>query len=70
MLAATAVPLPIATDNHQAANVREVVKAGGARATLEQLKKLTGESPLYNLLAGRTDLADGSGSLVQLLNVA
>lgn len=31
----------------------------GARATLEQLKKLTGESPLYNLLAGRTDLADG-----------
>lgn len=26
------VPLPIATDNHQAANVREVVKAGGARA--------------------------------------
>lgn len=26
------VPLPIATDDHQAANVREIVKAGGARA--------------------------------------
>ncbi len=26
------VPLPIATDDHQAANTREVVKAGGARA--------------------------------------
>ncbi len=26
------VPLPIATDNHQAANVREMVQAGGARA--------------------------------------
>jgi UDP-N-acetylglucosamine--N-acetylmuramyl-(pentapeptide) pyrophosphoryl-undecaprenol N-acetylglucosamine transferase len=26
------VPLPIATDDHQAANVREMVKAGGARA--------------------------------------
>ncbi|MEL1249530.1 undecaprenyldiphospho-muramoylpentapeptide beta-N-acetylglucosaminyltransferase [Aurantiacibacter gilvus] len=26
------VPLPIATDDHQAANVREVVKAGGARS--------------------------------------
>ena len=26
------VPLPIATDNHQAANVREMVKAGGARS--------------------------------------
>jgi UDP-N-acetylglucosamine--N-acetylmuramyl-(pentapeptide) pyrophosphoryl-undecaprenol N-acetylglucosamine transferase len=26
------VPLPIATDNHQAANVREMVAAGGARA--------------------------------------
>ena len=29
---ATLVPLPIATDDHQAANVREIVKAGGARA--------------------------------------
>lgn len=26
------VPLPIATDDHQAANTREIVKAGGARA--------------------------------------
>ena len=26
------VPLPIATDDHQAANVREIVKAGGARS--------------------------------------
>jgi UDP-N-acetylglucosamine--N-acetylmuramyl-(pentapeptide) pyrophosphoryl-undecaprenol N-acetylglucosamine transferase len=26
------VPLPIATDDHQAANVREIVAAGGARA--------------------------------------
>ena len=26
------VPLPIATDDHQTANVREIVKAGGARA--------------------------------------
>ncbi len=26
------VPLPIATDDHQAANVREMVKAGGARS--------------------------------------
>ncbi|MEO0062973.1 MAG: hypothetical protein RLZZ08_1533 [Pseudomonadota bacterium] len=26
------VPLPIATDDHQSANVREIVKAGGARA--------------------------------------
>ena len=26
------MPLPIATDDHQAANVREIVKAGGARA--------------------------------------
>jgi UDP-N-acetylglucosamine--N-acetylmuramyl-(pentapeptide) pyrophosphoryl-undecaprenol N-acetylglucosamine transferase len=26
------VPLPIATDDHQAANTREMVKAGGARA--------------------------------------
>ena len=26
------VPLPIATDDHQAANVREIVKSGGARA--------------------------------------
>jgi UDP-N-acetylglucosamine--N-acetylmuramyl-(pentapeptide) pyrophosphoryl-undecaprenol N-acetylglucosamine transferase len=26
------VPLPIATDDHQGANVREIVKAGGARA--------------------------------------
>ncbi len=26
------IPLPIATDDHQSANVREVVKAGGARA--------------------------------------
>ena len=26
------VPLPIATDNHQAANTREIVAAGGARA--------------------------------------
>ena len=26
------IPLPIATDDHQAANVREIVKAGGARS--------------------------------------
>ncbi len=26
------VPLPVATDDHQAANVREIVKAGGARS--------------------------------------
>ena len=26
------VPLPIATDDHQAANTREIVKAGGARS--------------------------------------
>ena len=26
------VPLPIATDDHQAANVREIVRAGGARS--------------------------------------
>jgi UDP-N-acetylglucosamine--N-acetylmuramyl-(pentapeptide) pyrophosphoryl-undecaprenol N-acetylglucosamine transferase len=26
------VPLPIATDDHQAANTREIVAAGGARA--------------------------------------
>ena len=25
------IPLPIATDDHQAANTREIVKAGGAR---------------------------------------
>ncbi len=31
------VPLPIATDDHQAANTREMVKAGGARA-IRQLK--------------------------------
>lgn len=30
------VPLPIATDDHQAANVREIVKAGGARAIRQQ----------------------------------
>jgi UDP-N-acetylglucosamine--N-acetylmuramyl-(pentapeptide) pyrophosphoryl-undecaprenol N-acetylglucosamine transferase len=30
------VPLPIATDDHQAANVREMVKAGGARAIRQQ----------------------------------
>lgn len=29
---AVLVPLPIATDDHQAANVREMVKAGGARS--------------------------------------
>ena len=30
------VPLPIATDDHQAANVREMVKAGGARSIRQQ----------------------------------
>ncbi|APE27007.1 undecaprenyldiphospho-muramoylpentapeptide beta-N-acetylglucosaminyltransferase [Aurantiacibacter gangjinensis] len=30
------VPLPIATDDHQAANTREVVKAGGARSIRQQ----------------------------------
>jgi len=30
------VPLPIATDDHQAANVREMVKAGGARAIRQE----------------------------------
>jgi UDP-N-acetylglucosamine--N-acetylmuramyl-(pentapeptide) pyrophosphoryl-undecaprenol N-acetylglucosamine transferase len=30
------VPLPIATDDHQAANVREIVKAGGARAIRQE----------------------------------
>ncbi len=30
------VPLPIATDDHQAANTREIVKAGGARAIRQQ----------------------------------
>lgn len=30
------VPLPIATDDHQAANTREVVKAGGARAIRQE----------------------------------
>jgi UDP-N-acetylglucosamine--N-acetylmuramyl-(pentapeptide) pyrophosphoryl-undecaprenol N-acetylglucosamine transferase len=31
------VPLPIATDDHQAANVREMVKAGGARSIRQHL---------------------------------
>ena len=30
------VPLPIATDDHQAANTREMVKAGGARAIRQE----------------------------------
>ncbi|MDD3800347.1 MAG: undecaprenyldiphospho-muramoylpentapeptide beta-N-acetylglucosaminyltransferase [Novosphingobium sp.] len=30
------VPLPIATDDHQAANTREIVKAGGARAIRQE----------------------------------
>lgn len=30
------IPLPIATDDHQAANTREMVKAGGARAIRQQ----------------------------------
>src|SRR5688500_1458227 len=30
------VPLPIATDDHQAANVREIVAAGGARAVRQE----------------------------------
>jgi len=30
------VPLPIATDDHQAANAREMVKAGGARSIRQQ----------------------------------
>ncbi|MXO72798.1 undecaprenyldiphospho-muramoylpentapeptide beta-N-acetylglucosaminyltransferase [Alteraurantiacibacter buctensis] len=30
------VPLPIATDDHQAANVREMVKAGGARSIRQE----------------------------------
>ena len=30
------IPLPIATDDHQAANTREIVKAGGARAIRQQ----------------------------------
>lgn len=30
------VPLPIATDDHQAANVREIAKAGGARSIRQQ----------------------------------
>lgn len=30
------IPLPIATDDHQAANVREVVKAGGARSIRQE----------------------------------
>ena len=34
------VPLPIATDDHQAANVREMVAAGGARSIRQE--KFTG----------------------------
>jgi UDP-N-acetylglucosamine--N-acetylmuramyl-(pentapeptide) pyrophosphoryl-undecaprenol N-acetylglucosamine transferase len=30
------VPLPIATDDHQAANTREIVEAGGARAIRQE----------------------------------
>ena len=34
------VPLPIATDDHQTANTREMVKAGGARAIRQTVRRL------------------------------
>ena len=48
------VPLPIATDDHQAANAREMVAAGGARAIRQH--------ELHRQGTGQADPGDGAAS--------
>ena len=49
------VPLPIATDDHQAANTREIVAAGGARAIRQQNFSAVELAKQINSLAQRPD---------------
>ncbi|MGC1271901.1 MAG: undecaprenyldiphospho-muramoylpentapeptide beta-N-acetylglucosaminyltransferase [Croceibacterium sp.] len=49
------VPLPIATDDHQAANVREMVKAGGARSIRQPAFTAAELAKQINSLAQRPD---------------
>lgn len=49
------VPLPIATDDHQAANVREMVKAGGARSIRQPAFTASELAKQINSLAQRPE---------------
>lgn len=49
------VPLPIATDDHQSANTREIVAAGGARAIRQQNFSAVELAKQINSLAQRPD---------------
>ncbi len=58
------VPLPIATDDHQAANVREMVKAGGARSIRQY--KFTGNELAKQIQA----MAQHPGTLANAAHAA
>lgn len=58
------IPLPIATDDHQAANVREMVKAGGARSIRQH--KFTGSELAKQIQA----MAQHPGTLANAAHAA
>lgn len=58
------VPLPIATDDHQAANTREMVKAGGARMIRQE--KFTGKELAKQIMA----LAENPDGLARAAHAA
>ena len=58
------IPLPIATDDHQAANTREMVKAGGARMIRQD--RFTGKELAKQIMA----LADNPQGLANAAHAA
>lgn len=60
------IPLPIATDDHQTANVREMVKAGGARSIKQSM--ITVEIPLADGSTESNQLMKKQGDIFQKIS--